>query len=256
MWPIRQPAFADGTNRHSVIDMRGIHQYKPRHFSRIAIVVNAHDEAAEGSAHQYEGRRDAGVVEQMVEVVGDGFGVAGKGTGIAPAVTGAVVPAGAREVRNVTLNMRPAQPWSAGAALEDHCGRAFARTGNVQRPVSNIDARADARRQRMEPFANVLVKEAGGRGGERSDRGPSCDGFRALCESRFGRGIDDIDVSLQAAVNAIVAEIERGDFLRFDGFKLKPLVGICRESSPFAARENGHYAQSSEQHNRPRRRLQ
>ena len=108
----------------------------------------------------------------------------------------------------------------------------------------------------MKPLGNVLVEKAGGRGGQSCDRGPPRNGFRALSESWLRRRVDDIDVSLQAAVNAIVAEIERSDFLRFDGFKLKPLVRIRREGVPFAAREKRQGDQYEEQDHNARRRLQ
>ena len=108
-----------GRRSDPVFRMRGIDQDERRDVSAIALREDAHDEAAERVADEHERRRHAGASEQHVQLVGDAAGRARHRPGIAPAESGAIVAAGARQTRDLRLHERPADRRGAQRRVED-----------------------------------------------------------------------------------------------------------------------------------------
>ncbi|SRR6266851_4944536 len=68
-------------------------------------------------ARHYERTLDASVVQQRMQFSNKRFCIAWTVAGLAPSVSGAVISANSRYLRELRLNLSPRRPWCAGGGL-------------------------------------------------------------------------------------------------------------------------------------------
>src|SRR5437762_11461883 len=112
-------------------------------------------------ANQDVGRRDAGAVQELVQLGRRRRAGARERTGIAPTFASAVEPAGLGELGNFRLDLRPRVPRLTVAGLEDHRWTSLAGAENVQAPPADIYRSPDLRESLAIPvFTNLFVRDA------------------------------------------------------------------------------------------------
>src|SRR4051812_33871885 len=105
-----------------------------------------------------------------MEVRHDRVAVTFAGSGIAPSVPGAVVPARPIRRREAPLDESPGVARLPVAALEHDGGISGAAAGEVQRPAAEVDGGADLRKPScIPPLGDSDVHEAVGRERERQE---------------------------------------------------------------------------------------
>ena len=102
-----------------LVGMTGIDQYHPGHFRGEARGVDPRVLPADRGTDEEERRVLARCAEQFVKVIRDARAGANCSRGIAPAYSGAVVPAGACEPGHFGLHRQPGIAGSVPAAFED-----------------------------------------------------------------------------------------------------------------------------------------
>src|SRR6266480_1631041 len=90
-------------------------------------------------------RRDAGAMQELVQLGGHRRAGTGERARIAPAFARAVEPAGSGELGNFWLDLRPRVPRVTCAGLEDHRRTPLTRAEDVQAPPADIHGSADLR---------------------------------------------------------------------------------------------------------------
>src|SRR2546428_1715066 len=106
-------------------------------------------------------RRDAGAMQQLVQLGGHRRAGTRERARIAPAFARAVEPAGFGELGNFRLDLRPRVPRVTCAGLEDHRRTPLTRAEDVQAPPADIYRSADLRESFAIPaFTNLFVRDA------------------------------------------------------------------------------------------------
>src|SRR6266480_2605586 len=112
-------------------------------------------------ANQDVGRRDAGAMQQLVQLGRHRRAGARERARIAPPFARAVEPAGLGERGNFRLDLKPRVPRLTGAGLEDHRRTSLARAEDVQAPPADVYRSADLRKSLAIPvFTNLFVRDA------------------------------------------------------------------------------------------------
>jgi hypothetical protein len=96
----------------------GIHQNGTNHFIGIEAIEDAHVESPVSSpAHQHVGRWNRRGEQERMKIIGDDLKCPRRRAGVAPAVAGAVIPAGTSELRDFRLDVDPREPavWPGGS---------------------------------------------------------------------------------------------------------------------------------------------
>ncbi len=120
--------------------------------------------------HQNVGARDAGVLEQLVQVDGAVREAAELRSGIAPLVTGAVVGTDPREIADLVLDGPPDDGGARSALLDDHRrARRGSLAEDMQPAAADID---EAPRGRIAPREPGLGKRLVDGSGDEQQRRP------------------------------------------------------------------------------------
>src|SRR5205085_12350628 len=94
--------------------------------------------------HQDVRRRNAGALKELVQISRTRLAAMRIWTGVAPAVAGAIEPAGLRGLRYFRLNGRPRVPGQSRACVENYARGALAGARDIQIPAANIHGPADS----------------------------------------------------------------------------------------------------------------
>ena len=101
------------------------------HFVGKQACMDPRVQTTERRAHKNIRCRDARAVQECVKIPGDGLTGSGEGTGIAPPYASPVIPAGLREIGDLSLDGFPLQAWPISARLEHDCRSTRSRTEDI-----------------------------------------------------------------------------------------------------------------------------
>src|SRR5580704_3052854 len=120
--------------------MGGVDEHHACDFGRVLGREYADILAPDRVTDQHIRTRHWSALQQFVQIANDGCAVACGRRGVAPTLTGAVIPANGGELRNLRLNFAPAITTVAAAARFQDPGRTTgARAIDVQAVAANID---------------------------------------------------------------------------------------------------------------------
>jgi hypothetical protein len=113
-------------------------------------------------ADEHVGWRNAGTLQQLMQIARNSVARTRTRPWIAPAKTSAIVPAGSHGLRNLRLDQKPAEAGHSAAAVEHDRRRSFTRTEDVERSASDIHRSADLRKKRtVSTIADDLIYRTG-----------------------------------------------------------------------------------------------
>src|SRR5262245_27016296 len=113
-------------------------------------------------ADEYVGWRNAGTLQQLMQIARNRVARTRTRPWIAPTKTSAIVPAGLHCFGNLRLDQKPAVAGHSAAAVEHDRRRSFTRTEDVERSASDIHRSTDLREANMvSTIADELIARAG-----------------------------------------------------------------------------------------------
>jgi hypothetical protein len=113
--------------------------------------------------------RNAGTLQQLMQIARNRVARTRTRSRIAPTETSAIVPAGSQRFRNLRLDQKPAVAGHSAAAIEHDRRLSFTRTEDVERSPSDIHRSADLwKASAVSTIADDLIHRAGKeKGGQR-----------------------------------------------------------------------------------------
>jgi len=148
--------------------MDSVDKYQTRHFHRIEACVHVSVQGRRRFRHQHIGRRNSRCSQKSMQIAGLGRAVARIRAEVAPTGSCAIVPAGCRGFRQLSLNPYPAEarprdavfehlpgivanPW--GTPLQDDCGLACSGAIDIEGAAADIHGAAGLRKPLPVPGA-------------------------------------------------------------------------------------------------------